>query len=201
MKKSDFTAIVGGVSPVGPLEVIHQPYYDITEWNNESTEITFFQRPIGMALPITVTTTKTKVHTNMTASGQLPAKTYFEIFGFRFLIPQELGDTDSPALLAQIFLGSVFEFRLQNKIYMQAPVIMAGAGAGLTFVSSGAAATLIQAQNGSNDARGFWMLKETIAIGESESFDVKLTLAQASTVTAARQVMCVMDGMLYRPIQ
>lgn len=135
-------SIVQGMVDRGPF-----PYWDtlqVTAGSQLAANYSMFQVPIGAQNPLVANTTKTKLQTNMTKSGEFPPPRclLLEAIGFIFgAQPITSGGvtTWTPMFLDDISAlsySSYFEFRIDDKVFHEGPVYLHPGGAGLTGVAT-----------------------------------------------------------------
>lgn len=185
-------------APLAGQELIDQPLYDTSEFNNATLLIEFFARPIGDAHTISALR-KTLNDTNMRDSGKLSRGQSFKCLSIGLYLPRPYGDTDLPELIAKVFEKSVLVIVKNAKTILEAPGVMLTPGFGLTEYQENGLASVNYVQNGSPDSRSFWTFATPILFAEQEGFSCQLILPAATAVTGTRQLCCVMRGLLARP--
>jgi len=184
----------------------HQPIWDTSEFNQTTLSILFFQLNQGQALPISAIR-KDKTHTNMTLAGQLPAGLSFKVQAIRLKLVDEITGMGGAAADAiqqrlRVFAGSLVEFKLLDKIVFSIPAVFCNPGAGVEFFTSEAASSVQKGQLGSKDASSIMLLQEPIIIAANQNFQVEMTLpALIAQLTVAHQIVCLLDGMMFKPTQ
>ena len=197
-----------GSAAGGPSSDVHQPLWDTSEFDQNVTSFLFFQLQQGQALPISGTR-KNKTHTNMTLAGQLPAGLAFKVQSLRVWLNEAFsgaGAANSPDAMQQVlrvFQGSLLEFKLLDKIIYSVPLITCNPGAGVDWYAPEAVSSVIHGQLGSRETGAIMPLQTPIIIDSNQNFQVEVTLPAAlgTGITAAHQIVCMLDGMTFKPTQ
>lgn len=168
----------------GLLDESSQPLYDTLLLAVGTTTYRFFTAPIGPA--------KSRLMTNMQLAGQLPAPQSFVVHAVRLIVKQA-----TTAIVDDCIMRSRMEFKVGEKEQLVAPTCLFSAGAGTAN-----RITTDIAQNGVVDARSLWVLPKPVVIGVSQAFFVDLIYDVAPvTATAAKYILCVLDGYQTRGVQ
>ncbi len=158
-----------------------------------ATSIIFFQTPISA--------TKTKNDTNLIQAGRLEDPQRFFVTALRFIFASDILSADLNAFLSVYFC----EFYIGQKIYQEGPLVLFPGGAGVqgqtsrtdesnwnNGVANPAAINLLGEE-------GIWILQ-----GQQFRTEVKTSATfTTSNATAATglDILCVLDGILYRQVQ
>lgn len=184
--------------------VIWQPQYDTTEINNTILKTTFFTSKIGEQLPFS-NATKTDLHTNMVASGQLPKGQIFYILGIRFWFALQTMATPVivQKVLSQMMEQAILKFTSQSKEFLKLPLENFTQGHGI-YSPGGVNSFENVATNGVPDPRAVFTLKNwAIKLSELQDFTIELEwenpLAQIPAETYKR-IKLQLDGPLFRPV-
>lgn len=158
-----------------------------------ATNYVFFQVPISGS-------TKTKNDTNLVQQGRLEDPQRFFVTALRFIISSDVLSTDITRLLKNFYC----EFWIGSKIYQEGPLVLFPGGAG---VSGNSVKTGDSNWNhGDANPSAINLLgEEGIWILQSQNFRVE-TKGTAFTTSAATDatglnVLCVLDGVIYRQVQ
>lgn len=185
---------------------IHQPLFDTTEYTGGAaiTELDFFLLNKGSALPISGGVKNIR-HTNMVQAGSLPAKQRFTIMSINLKLQYAVDATDDMTdVFAAILSEATLQLVVSDKVMLEIPATMAGAGGGMNLVSAGAAATTLAVNNGIPSREARFPLAEPIVLTEKESFQVKLfvtgTIPSGGAIASTHQVVCVLDGIMERNV-
>jgi hypothetical protein len=168
----------------GLLDESSQIYYDTLTLVAGTAVYRFFTVPVGGA--------KSRLLTNMTLAGQLPAPQSLKINAVRVI-----AKTGTSAQVVDLINRSYVVFKVGEKEQLVAPTFFFSAGAGLYNNI-----TTDQAQNGMPDARSLWALEKPVVIGVSQNFYLDIVYDVAPvTATAGIQVCVALDGALVRGVQ
>ena len=174
---------------------------------------------------------KTKLETNMEASGLLSRNSY-EIRAMRIVIaplPQEengdLGGTNgdqgtedgggaaltdidgegglSPSVIEEFIYNSVTTLRVGEKLYIEAPTFLFPAGAGASGFSGNGGSSF---SHGEANPMATWRFAEPIVIPPQQSFRLEISFprgvrALPNLSTSMIRVWAILDGYLTRDVQ
>jgi len=177
--------------------VIWEPRYDVSELDENVTEVNFFAEKINGELPISGKK-KSEINTNMVAEGQMPIKNVFYIMGIRLYFPRQIDQVDSIVTVQDAFFySSILEFSSQSKSFLKVPTEVLCGGVGNYNP------TLITT-HGQADPRAVWTLQNwAIKLDALQDFEVKVRL-EAPIVSISPgnifRVKCQLDGVLSRPV-
>jgi len=172
----------------GLLDEINQPIYDTLELASGTATYRFFTVPVSGA--------KSRLLTNMTLQGQLPAPQSFTVHAVRVIAKSATADASS-AIVNHMINNSYIVFKVGEKEAIVVPTLVLSAGAGLWNSN-----TTDLAQNGSPDQRAIFTLSKPITIGVSQNFYLDLNYDTAPTTAQdGIKVMCMLDGVLTRGVQ
>lgn len=219
-------------------EKIHQVLYDAIpatprEVEGQDDEDSGFQRLLGSGNVLSFfqdLQRKTKLETNMEASGLLSRNSY-EIRALRIVIaplPQEdsggtdttttedatdTGGTDtggfaddaglSPRVIEEFIFNSVTTLRVGEKLYFEGPTFLLPGGAGVSGYSSNGESFV---SHGEANPMATWRFAEPIVIPPQQSFRLEVSFprgVQSLTNLSASmiRVWAILDGYLTRDIQ
>jgi len=168
----------------GLLDASSQLYYDTLLLAAGTATYRFFTVPVSG--------TKSRLLTNMTLAGQLPAPQSLRVNAVRILLKQA-----STAIADHCLNNTHVVFKVGEKEQLVAPTMLFSAGAG-TYNNI----TTDIAQNGMPDARSLWALENPIIIGVGQNFFLDLIYDTApTTAQAGVKVLVVLDGALVRGVQ
>jgi len=168
----------------GLLDESSQLYYDTLSLVAGTAIYRYFVTPVSGA--------KSRLSTNMTLSGQLPAPQSLRINAVR-VIAKNANSVQVNYLLN----SSYIVFKVGEKEQIVAPTMLCSAGAGVYNNI-----TTDLAQNGVPEARSLWTLEKPIVIGVGQNFYLDLLFDTApATACAGYPVLVVLDGALVRGVQ
>jgi hypothetical protein len=153
----------------------------------------FFQSPISG--------TKTKNETNLIQAGRLEDPQRFFVTALRFIFSSDMLSTDIVRFLKNYYV----EFWVGQKIYQEGPLVLFPGGAGVSGHS-----TLTDDSNWNHGfpspqainllgEEGIWILQ-----GQQFRAEVKTSAAFTTSELSNSQglnILCVLDGILYRQVQ
>ena len=175
----------------GLLEHIQQPLYDRGTVLSTSTQLNFFQVPLGGGA-----TPKTELDTNMDQGGSLPYPKNFEMHAIRLVNAYGA----SVANCASIYDGAWFRLFIGTKNYLVVNSFMLTAGVGLNGVIAGDTA-VVSVVNGRGDQRGIYVLAEPIDLIPQQNFRCELNMPTTLTLVSAGVNMSVyLDGFFKREV-
>ena len=174
----------------GLLERIQQPLYDRGTVVAATTQLNFFQVPLGGGSP-----SKTELSTNMDQGGSLPYPKNFELHAIRCVNAYAATIAD----LVLIYNGAWFRLFIGTKNYLVVNLFMLTAGVGLEGLLTGSVATE-SAQNGQGDQRGIYVLAEPIDLIPQQNFRCEVNLPTAQTLSAATNLSIYLDGFFKREV-
>jgi hypothetical protein len=172
----------------GLLDEVNQPLYDTLELASGTATYRFFTVPVSGA--------KSRLLTNMTLQGQLPAPQSFKVMAIRVIAKSATADA-STAIVNHALMFSYLVFKVGEKEQVVEPTVLASAGAGVYNNI-----TTDIAQNGMPDARSIAALNRPITIGVSQNFYLDLIYDTAPTTAQdGIKILVVLDGVLTRGVQ
>lgn len=153
----------------------------------------FFQTPISA--------TKTKVDTNLIQAGRLEDPQRFFVTALRFIFSSDVKNVDIQTFLKRYYC----EFWVGQKIYQEGPLVLFPGGAGVAGFT-----TKTDSANWNNGVpnpsainllgeEGIWILQGQQFRVETKAATV-FTTSNASDATGLN-ILCVLDGILYRQVQ
>ena len=158
-----------------------------------------FTNPINSTDPIT-NTQKTKVDTNMQRGNQFPPPQCLVLMSIMFFIETDMLKTDLDALLKACY----FEFKIDQKTFVEGLLWMAPGGNGLTgFTTQNGQASFQMGLPAPQYARRFGNFSKYIAPLQNFTLNVIFpgTIPTMSTVGPGFQMWAVLDGVTDRPVQ
>ena len=197
------------VNRAGQIEGVRQSLYDFQTYPLAgSTQLTFFQSPIGQ-------NGKTKADTNMTVAGSLPAPQRFLVQSIEcHFFPGNAVSKTGGAVLASnladcyaVANSGWLDFFIGSKSYLtEAPIGRFPPANGLAGVEALADTTTAAASRLSiTDYARFggepYKLSPPILLVPTQNFNVTLNWPTAVPITANARVGIVMKGILYRNSQ
>ena len=177
----------------GKVDVQNEPLYDTfmiavpAGVINEGTSALFTAVGPGSG--------KSLGQTNLTQSRRLPAPEAFSVLGIRLFWNEDAAIADLLAITGTTPAAMAFEFFLGQKCYNRGPLWYYASGGG--FYAPAAAASFT---NGIPDRNSMHKLAIPLVIENQGEFYARLTGAQYP-VTAAFQLMCLLDGFHARGVQ
>ena len=216
----------------GVQEKLHSPLYDcffvkeeFKEQQNPKKFTDFMTDPRVIRFFVDIQI-KTKLETNLQASGVLPSLNRFEARALRVVVsnlrPKEFGDTTGPgksprspanesAILADLIYNSVTSLIVGEKIMIEMPTFWFPSGAG---VSPG----LTVSNHGEPDPTATFRFAEPVYIEPQQNFRVEMAFPQGvpgvaagvitaddtrklAHVTGPLRIWVVLDGYLTRDVQ
>jgi len=172
----------------GLLDEVNQPIYDTLELASGTATYRFFTVPVSGA--------KSRLFTNMTLQGQLPAPQSFKVQAVRIVAKSATVDATT-AIVNNVLMNSYLIFKIGEKEALVAPTVLFNAGCGVYNNI-----TTDIAQNGMPDARSISALTKSFTIGVSQNFYADLVFDTAPTTALdGIKLMIVLDGVLTRGVQ
>lgn len=172
----------------GLLDEVNQPLYDTLELASGTATYRFFTVPVSGA--------KSRLLTNMTLNGQLPAPQSFLVRAIRVVAKQATVEA-STAIVSHALNFSYLVLKIGEKEAIVAPTVLFNAGAGVYNNI-----TTDVAQNGMPDARSIMSLDKPFTIGVSQNFYADIIYDTAPTTAQdGIKLMVVLDGVLTRGVQ
>jgi hypothetical protein len=174
------TPMIAGEGERIPWTWYHrQAYVD-----NTTTQLTFFNA------------TGVLTTTNMQAAGQIPAPMFYDVYHIGIWIDQIAFATQYVDV--QGLLDSIVTLQVAQKVYFQAPAWMLPPGGGVDGQT--AIATDSTARNGVADLRNRYAFWGDITIPHNQNFSVVMDWAAAVNIAANVDIVCALDGYLYRRV-
>jgi hypothetical protein len=187
----NWDALKQSITPMIPGEgerIPWQWYHRQTYTDNATTTLSFFN---AVGVPTT---------TNMQAAGQIPAPMYFDIYHLGIYFDQ------ITSILAMDDIVNLLDgqavLSIAQKTYWESMIWSLPAGAGAYGnVDNGTVATAISiAQNGVTDIRARQTFWGDITIPHNQNFSVTLNWAAAVNLVANIDIICFLEGYLYRRV-
>jgi hypothetical protein len=196
----------------GVKERLHSPLYDafFIPTPDDNGEPTFSQRmtdPRVIRFFVDVQD-KTRLETNLQASGVLPSLNTFEARALRVVIsgtvPQEEEDEEVGAVdqfISDLIYNSVITFLVGEKEAITAPTYMFPSGAGIISGNGGT-----PQNHGEPDPMATFRFAEPVFVEPQQNFRVEMLFPRdipetLSESTGPRHVWVVLDGYLTRDVQ
>ena len=182
---------------------IHEPLRDTSEFANATQVVRFFTTQIGQPLPISAVA-KTKMETNMSLAGQLPAGTGFLVQSIRIAILNSYGSlNDQPQNIVRAIMGGLVELTIAEKVVLALPVEWCSPGCGMINHRSNAASNVQYAQLAGDNPKDIFVLQTPQVIKANTNFMVELTIPLTKPVALGdtQQIRCWLDGRHLKPTQ
>lgn len=184
----------------GVKEKLHSPLYDAFFFE----ELSFFEtmtdpRVIRFFVDVQQ---KTRLETNLQASGVLPSQNTFETRAMRVVISNkpEVGAEDDP-FVTELIYNSVITFLVGEKEAITAPTYMFPSGAGVIAGNGGT-----PLNHGEPDPLATFRFSEPVFIEPQQNFRVEMLFPRDIPTNVAeaegpRRIWVVLDGYLTRDVQ
>lgn len=188
--------VVQGV-PAAMVRSYKEPLYDSEQILSATPAIerTMFQKPVGQLLADGVTT-KTFLHTNMTAAGMLGVPTAFDVFGFNLRLNKDITIADWRAIM---LAGVVEVFFGQDTKFLVVPMEDMPSG-----VDAEGMSVTDQPHIGTGVSDNFYRFDingKSIHINSTENFSVKISFPSGLTARTARaMVRFYIRGIKYKGV-
>ncbi len=188
-------------NPVVPNITDIQPwlYYDrLTAAANTTpaNNLLFFTTPMS--------STKTKLDTNLKQAGRLPDPKHFLVMSIRFMFGSNMTVADIQAMIRNYYV----ELEIGDKIFAEGHIDMYPGGGGIDGVATTTATTttITALNNGiaTPSATNNWGSEHGIHILQGQTFQVRLISPSAPTLAASGHgldIRAILDGNLYREVQ
>lgn len=186
--------VVPGITDIQPWM-----YYDrLTSAANAapSNSLLFFTTPLS--------STKTKLDTNLKQAGRLPDPKHFLTMAIRFIFDSGMAVGDIQLMIRNYYI----EFEIGDKLFGEGHLDLYPGGAGIDGLAATTATTttLTAYNNGVPNAGSTnnWGSEHGIHILQSQTFQVRAISPAAPTMSASGlglNLRCVLDGILYREAQ
>lgn len=192
-----------GVNVANVVEAIHQPLFDtLTYAAAGQTTLTFFSLPIGQG-------GKTKVDTNLTNAGMLPAPQNFLITGINLEFKPNAAQTPGVLLEGGLIIDDTYVFGTNGLLEVQvgSKVQLSDGPLGVfpprTLMEVNLATTVAATTAGYGQWKGMQYDITPILIPWGQNFNVALTWNALVPLpsTLAGTIRCTLDGYLYRLAQ
>jgi hypothetical protein len=182
----------------GVQEKLHMPLYDgiaVPRPNRPPGNFAASMLDPRMIRFFVDTQDKTKLETNLQASGVLPSQNRFEARALR-VVTSGLNDQQ----LSDLIYNSVTTLLVGEKIMVEAPTYLFPSGAG---VSPGSGAVT---NHGEPDPMATFRFAEAVTIEPQQNFRVEMLFPQGvppnlGTATGPLRVWTILDGYLTRDVQ
>ena len=182
----------------GLLERIQQPLYDRGSILSTSTQLNFFQVPLGGG-----TTAKTELDPLIWIRAVVyPTRRTFELHAIRLINAYGVPVADAAA----IYDGAWFRLFIGTKNYLVVNAFMLTAGVGLNGLANdiGTGGQAVSVVNGRGDQRGIYVLAEPIDLIPQQNFRCELNLPTALTLTSGAtggtNMSVYLDGFFKREV-
>jgi hypothetical protein len=197
----------------GVKEKLHSPLYDAffipeAELNGNNGVPTFastMKDPSVIRFFVDVQN-KTRLETNLQASGVLPSQNTFEARALRVVVssstPDRRGDDDYEQFIPELIYSSVITFLVGEKEAITAPTYMFPSGAGVLGGNGS-----MPPNHGEPDPLSTFRFAEPVTIECQQNFRVEMTFPRGvpqETVARSigpRHIWVVLDGYLTRDVQ
>lgn len=191
----------------GMKEKLHMPLYDAflvpegTEFGVEMNR----RDPRVLRFFVDVQN-RTRLETNLQASGVLPSLNSFEARAMRVVI-SSLSDADNQpdvaVFLAEFIYNSVTSLIVGEKVMIEMPTFYFPSGAG---VSPGSGAGAAVQNHGEPNPLSTFRFAEPVAIEPQQNFRVEIMFPHTAPANVRRargplRVWCVLDGYMTRDVQ
>ncbi len=186
----------------GVKERLHSPLYDAFFLKDDETFEDKMTDPRVIRFFVDVQD-KTRLETNLQASGVLPSLNTFEARAMRVVIsstaPEADGEADS--FIPDLIYNSVVTFLVGEKEAITAPTYMFPSGAGVIAGNGGT-----PLNHGQPDPLATFRFAEPVILEASQNFRVEMLFPRGipesvSGATGPRHVWVVLDGYLTRDVQ
>lgn len=173
-------------------------YYDrlVAAKNTSPGTLLFFTTPLS--------STKSKLDTNLKQAGRLPDPKHFLVMSMRFIFDPVMLVLD----IRKLMLGYYTEFEIGDKIYSEGHFDLFPGGAG---IAGSSADTTTRKESVWNNgcptpmAVNAWGTEHGIHILQGQTFQVRAqaptTVTLEDTNGEGMDLRCVLDGILYREVQ
>jgi hypothetical protein len=187
----------------GVKEKLHSPIYDALFLEEGDTLEAFLERTDPRVIRFFVDVQqKTRLETNLQASGVLPSMNTFEARALRVVISNTTPDVeDADLFIPNLIYNTIITFLVGEKEAITAPTYMFPAGAG---VISGNGDT--PANHGQPDPLATFRFSEPVFIEPHQNFRVEMLFPRVPPpalleASGPRRVWVVLDGYLTRDVQ
>jgi hypothetical protein len=204
----------------GVKEKLHYPIYDafFVPKDNAKTFQSFMTDPRMIRFFVDVQN-KTRLETNLQASGVLPSLNTFEARAMRVVVssPQDTmqveQDQNAADFLTDLIYSSVTTLLVGEKIMIEMPTFFFPSGAGVSQGAGSEAANSIVLNHGQADPMSTFRFAEPVIIEPQQNFRVEISFPQgvpgqdATTPTRLAgvrgpfRIWVVLDGYLTRDVQ
>jgi hypothetical protein len=188
----------------GVKEKLHMPLYDAFAISDASATFSSTMKDPRMIRFFVDVQNKTKLDTNLQASGVLPSQNTFEAHALRVAasISEQAGQNkpEPGELLSELIYNSVTTLLVGEKTMVEAPTYLSPAGAG---VSPGDGIT---ASHGKPDPMATFRFSEPVTIEPQQNFRVEMLfpLGVPTSLGGAKgplRIWTILDGYLTRDVQ
>ena len=190
----------------GIKEKLHLPLYDaFVVKDGVSVETTMKSQDPRMLRFFVDVQGKTKLETNLQASGVLPSMNTFEARAMRVVVSPVVADgctngDASAAFLSDLIYNSVTSLLVGEKTMIEMPTFYFPAGAGVRSGGDGVSS------HGSPDPMATFRFAEPVSIDRQQNFRVEMLFPQGvptamQTTEGPLRMWVVLDGYLTRDVQ
>ena len=190
----------------GIKEKLHLPLYDaFVVKDGVSVETTMKSQDPRMLRFFVDVQGKTKLETNLQASGVLPSMNTFEARAMRVVVSPVVADgctngDASAAFLSDLIYNSVTSLLVGEKTMIEMPTFYFPAGAGVSSGSDGVS------NHGAPDPMATFRFAEPVSIDRQQNFRVEMLFPQGvptamQTTEGPLRMWVVLDGYLTRDVQ
>jgi hypothetical protein len=188
----------------GLKEKLHMPLYDAffvpknedKKPENKKTFETIMTDPRVVRFFVDVQN-KTRLETNLQASGVLPSQNSYEAHALRVVVDNQ---KDSEKFLSTLIYNSVTSLLVGEKIMIEVPTFWFPSGAGVTHPNPSTAG------HGEPDPMATFRFSEPVVIEPQQNFRVEMSFpnkvpSEVGTAEGPLRIWVVLDGYLTRDVQ
>jgi hypothetical protein len=200
----------------GVKEKLHYPIYDAFFVPKDDTKTfqNFMTDPRMIRFFVDVQN-KTRLETNLQASGVLPSLNTFEARAMRVVVssPEPLQDVNEANFLTDLIYSSVTTLLVGEKIMIEMPTFFFPSGAGVSQGAGAESTTGIVLNHGQADPMSTFRFAEPVIIEPQQNFRVEISFPQGvpgqtppdptrlASVKGPFRIWVVLDGYLTRDVQ
>lgn len=202
----------------GVKEKLHYPIYDAffvpAQKDGENKTFQNFMTDPRMIRFFVDVQNKTRLETNLQASGVLPSLNTFEARAMRVVVssPEGLQDINETGFLTDLIYSSVTTLLVGEKIMIEMPTFFFPSGAGVSQ-GAGSESTTVVLNHGQADPMSTFRFAEPVIIEPQQNFRVEISFPQGvpgqanndptrlAGVKGPFRIWVVLDGYLTRDVQ
>jgi hypothetical protein len=204
----------------GVKEKLHYPIYDAffvpAQKTGETKTFQDFMTDPRMIRFFVDVQNKTRLETNLQASGILPSLNTFEARAMRVVVssPEGLQDVNEAGFLTDLIYNSVTTLLVGEKIMIEMPTFFFPSGAGVSQGAGAESNTGVVLNHGQADPMSTFRFAEPVIIEPQQNFRVEISFpqgvpGQGTTANSTRlagvkgpfRIWVVLDGYLTRDVQ